>query len=108
MIKASFKLGSEVIEVIIGTQGLLFFDVSSGVITPIQGLKLSKSGVLKEFPDLENDEEWDKKAVKRLKKHLQKIQSEDGKINYVIEELRKHGYQPLYKQRGGHRPKKIK
>ncbi len=107
-IKASFRMGGDVVEAIYGPQGLMFFDISTGIITTLEGLKLSKAGVVKEFPDLENDEDWNKKAIKRLKKHIESFETEEQKINYVIEELRKHGYQPLTKQRAGFRHKIIK
>ena len=101
-------MGGKIIEAIYGPNGLMFFDVTTGMITSLEGLKLSRQGVVKEFPDLENDDEWNKKAIKRLKAHLNKLKTEDAKINYVIDELKKHGYQPLFKQRAGFRPTSLK
>jgi len=95
-------------EVIVESNSLKFFDTSSGVITTIEGMKLSKSGVIKEHPDLENDTEWRKKAIERLKEHMKKFKTEENKLDYVKDELVKFGYEPLIKQRAGHRPKKWK
>lgn len=108
MIKASFRLGGEIIEAIYSKDGLMFHDLSTGSITSIEGISLSKQGVTTEFPDLENDEEWRLKAIIRLKSHIKKMKSEDQVINYVIKELKKVGYEPLIKQRAGFRPQRIK
>jgi len=108
MWKGTFKIGGEVIEVVIDGNQLLFYDTSSQMTTSIEGLKLSKAGVLIEFPDLEGDKEWKVKAIDRLKEHLKSIEREEDRLLYVKDELVKHGYSPLYKQRGGHRPKRFK
>ena len=106
MIKGNFRLGNDVVEVIIKGNDLMFAD-TSGMITTVEGLKLSKAGVIKEFPDLENDKEWKKKAIERLKEHMRKLDAEMKKINYVKEELIKHGYELLFLQRAGFRPQKF-
>ncbi len=108
MIKGTFKLGGDIMEVIIKGNELLFSDVSSGLITTVQGLKFSKSGVLKQFPDLKNEKEWKFIAIERLKKHMKALKTEEDKMEYVKEELKDFGYEPLYKQRGGFRPQKFK
>ena len=99
-------MGGDIINVVIDDNNTMFCD-SSGVITTIEGLRLSKSGVIKEHPDLENDENWKKKSIERLKEHIKKLKTENNKINYVKDELQKHGYRPLFKQRGGWRPQKF-
>ncbi len=78
------------------------------MITPITGLRLSKSGTIKEFPDLKEDEEWKKKAIERLKEKMKKFNTEMDKTEYIKEELIKFGYEPLFYQRAGHRTKKFK
>lgn len=108
MYKGTFKLGGDVVEAIIKEGELLFFDVSSGLITTIQGLKFSKAGVLKEFPDLKNKKEWKLIAIDRLKEHMKKLKTEKAKLYYVKEELEKFGYEALYEQRIGFRPRKFK
>lgn len=107
MIKATLKFASELVEVVWSEQGLMFFDVSSGQITTIEGLRLDKSGVIKEFPDLKDDDEWRKKAIERFKIKIKSFNTEMEIIKYCIEELKKFGWQPLTLQRGGFRPQKI-
>ena len=106
MIKSTFRLGGENQEVIVRGNELLFFDISSGVMTTLDGLRLSKSGSLKEFPDLKNDDEWKKKTIKRLKEKMKSFNMETEKMEYVKGELEKFGYKSLFYQRGGFRPKK--
>lgn len=107
MIIAQFKLASELIEVIVRGNELLFRDIGTGTITSIAGLKFSKAGVLKEHPDLKDEIEWKKIAIERLKKYLKKLKTEKEKMYYVKDELIKFGYDPLHWQRAGHRPKKF-
>ena len=84
-----------------------FFDNASGQITTLEGLRFSKAGVLKEFPDLKDDADWKIKAINRLKEHLKNKKTEMDKMLYVKEELTKFGYEALHYQRAGHRPKKF-
>lgn len=107
MIKCTFKLGGEVIEVVVDQNNIMFCDVATNSITTIEGLKLSRLGVIKEHPDLEDNSAWKKIAIQRLKEHIKNMQTERKKAEYVIQELIKFGYEPLYLQRGGHRPEKI-
>lgn len=107
MIIGVFQLGGEVIEVIVDKNNIMFRDASSGTTTTIHGLKLDKSGVIREHPDLKGDDEWKKKAIERLKEHIKKFKTEIQKINYIKDELEKFGYTPMYFQRAGHRPKKF-
>lgn len=107
MILGTFSIGSEMIEVIIDGGNTMFRDAGSGTTTTIHGLRLNKAGVIKEHPDLKDDEEWKVKAIDRLKEHIKKLKTEDKKINYVKDELIKHGYTPMFKQRAGHRPQKF-
>lgn len=108
MIIGCFQIGGDQIEVIVDANNLMFRDTTSGTTTTIQGLRLNKAGVIKEHPDLKDDEDWRKKSMDRLKEHMKKIKTEDKKIEYVKDELEKHGYTPLFKQRAGFRPKLFK
>ena len=108
MLKGTFKIGGEVIEVVIDGNQLLFYDTSSQMTTPLEGLKLSKAGILIEFPDLEGDKEWKVKAIDRLKSHLKTLKREEDKLYYIKDELVKHGYLPLFIQRAGFRNHKFK
>ena len=107
MIQGTFQLGGDQISVIVDGNNVMFCDTSSGTTTTIHGLRLSKGGVIKEHPDLKDDENWKKKAIGRLKNHIKTFKTEDSKINYIRDELEKHGYKGLFKQRAGHRPKKF-
>lgn len=108
MYKATFKFGGDYLEAIYSQHGLMFNDVSSNTLTTIEGLRLNKHGVVKEFPDLEDDINWRSKAIQRFKEHINKMKNEEEVINYIIIELKKHGYEPLFTQRSGFRIKKIK
>jgi len=107
MIFGNFRLGGDEVEVIIDESNIMFRDTSSGTTTTIHGLKLSKGGVIKEHPDLKDDDNWRKKAIERLKEHTKKFKTEKDKLNYIVEELSKHGYEPRFFQRAGHRPQKF-
>jgi hypothetical protein len=102
-----FKLGSDIVQVGIEGNNLIFLDISSGTVTTVEGLQFSKSGVIKEFPDLKDDEEWKKKSIERLKEHMKKIESEMDKLIYVKNELNKFGWEALYYVQKGFRPKKF-
>ena len=107
MIKGTFRLGGDIVEAVIKGNDVMFSDVSTGMITTVEGLKISKVGVVKEFPDLENDPEWKKKALDRLKQHIKKYKTEDKKLDYIKQELKKFGYEPMMKQKAGFRPKPL-
>ena len=108
MIKGLFELGGQQIDVIISGGELMFLDTSTRQITTIKGLSIKKSGVLKVFPDLVDNDNWKEIAIERLKDHIRKIESEDDKIYYIKKELEKYGYKGLYYQKGGWRPQKFK
>ena len=108
MIKLTLQFGGENFEVVIRGDELLFFDVSSGSATSIEGLQLSKAGCIKEFPDLEENEDWRKETIKRFKEKMKTYNSEMGKMEYIKLELEKHGYESLYFQRAGFRPQKFR
>jgi len=106
MIKGTFRIGGDILDVIIRDNNVLFTD-ASGVITTIEGIKLSRSGIIKENPDLKDDEDWRKKGIERFKEHVKKIKGDSKKIDYVKTELQNHGYEPMYKQRNGWRAEKF-
>lgn len=105
--KVSFRLGGDVIEVIIQGDNLMFFDVSTGMITTLDGLKLNRKTTIQKFPELDGDVDWRNKAIKFLKEHIKSFNTDDKKIEYLINDLKQYGYEPLYKQKMGHRPKKV-
>jgi len=94
-------------EVVVKGNNIMFSD-DTGMITTIDGLKLSKVGVIKEFPDLKDKENWREEGLKRFKAHLKSISGERGKTYYVKDELNKSGYEPMFYQVAGFRPIKFK
>ena len=106
-IKSTYRLGGDIMEVIIKGKDIMFSD-DTGMITTIDGLKLSKAGVIEEFPDLKDKKNWREEGLKRFKAHLKSISGEMGKTNYVKDELSKSGYEPMFYQPAGWRPKKFK
>ena len=107
MIGALFKFGNEIVEARISDNTALFRSSSQNVWATIDGMKISKPGVIKEFPELKNDKEWKNKAKEKFKKKIKSLKTEEEQLNYVIEDLRSFGYQPMFKQKKGFRPKKI-
>lgn len=108
MIQIMFRLATEHILVSIRGNKITFANTEMGNIeATIDGLRLSKAGVIKEFPDLEGDNEWAKKAVDRFKAKIRSLETEDAKVTYIVEDLKKHGYIPIYKQKEGFRIEKI-
>jgi hypothetical protein len=108
MIGVIFEFNGEFVEVRIDNKSVYFRSNNNPYFAKIEGLKLNKEGVEKEFPDLKNDMEWRQKAIKRFNEKVASINTEDGRVNYIITDLRKFGYIPKYIQREGFRPKKIK
>ena len=107
MIKGTFQFSTDMIEVVIDGNNLMFMDISSGMITTPEGIRISKDGVEREFPDLVNDDKWKKKAIERLKNHIKEYKNENEKLNYVKNELESYGYKALFKQKAGFRPTKF-
>lgn len=99
-----FNYGGEVVETRIIGSNIYFRTTTYGSqFVPIDSLYFSKDGVIKEYPDLENDESWKVKALERFKQEVKKLNNEDKIANYLISDLAKHGYVAKYKQKQGHR-----
>ena len=107
MINGTFKLAGDLVSVKIEGNSLAFFDISTGQMTTLEGLRMSKAGVLKEFPDLKHEIDWRKIAIERLKTHMKTIETEMKKMNYIKGELIKFGYEPLHYQKSGFRTRKF-
>ena len=109
MISTIFQYGTEIIEVRINQTNCLFRTANTqGGFVPIEGIKLEKAGCIKEHPDLKNDKEWNKESIKRFKKKIKEFTTEKQRMKYIISDLTKHGYKPIYYQQEGFRPVKIK
>jgi hypothetical protein len=106
MIGLIFSFGTEIIEIRIDGNNILFRNNQSGF-TTIDGIKLDKLGVIKEFPDLKDNENWQNIARQRFKDKIKSFNTEMEKANYIIEDLKQFGYKPMYKQRRGFRVEKF-
>lgn len=74
----------------------------------IEHLKLNYTGVVREFPDLEERDDWREEAIKRFKKNIESMKSEDDVSRYLINDLKKFNYIPLLKQKNGFRAEVIR
>jgi len=107
MIGVIFQFGTEHVEVrVLGTE-VFFRTTNSPNFSDIGGLKLDWAGVVREFPDLKHEENWKSIAQERFKVAIKKLPTEEQRIKYVMEDLIKYGYKPLYIQKKGFRPQKI-
>ncbi len=105
MIEAIFQFGPDIILVRVSGNQILFGNTSQGAqMAPLSGLKLSKSGVIKEFPELEDNPNWNGVAVEKFKEKIKELKTERAKIFYIIGDLRKHGYIPKKLREAGKRP----
>lgn len=108
MIQLFFDYGNEMILVVIEGTNIKFGNTSyGGSVAGIEGLKLDYEGVVKEFPELKGTTNWREIAIENFKKKVKELKSEEKISEYIISDLKKHGYVPRLKQRGGFRPQKI-
>lgn len=109
MIDLIFYFGTDIIFVRVDGANIQFStsDYASRLAT-IDGLKLSHAGVLKEFPDLKDNPNWNLEAIARFKEKIRDMQNEEEIAKYLIEDLRKFGYVPRWKQKAGFRRVAIK
>ena len=109
MISAMFSFGTETILVVVKGNEVTFGNTNFGAqMASITGLKLDRSGVEREFPDLKGNINWHEEAIKRFKDNIKNLNNESKIMDYVINDLRKYGYKPMYKQIQGHRKEIIK
>ncbi len=109
MIELMFYFGSDIILVRVSNNDITFSNSAFGnLYAPIDNLKLSRIGVIKEFPELEYEENWKDEAIERFKNKISSLKTEEKKAEYIIGDLRKHGYIPRYKQRNGFRREVIR
>ena len=107
-IQCVFQQGSKRVAIRIIGENILFIDLSSNMVAPIEGLKLSKQGVIKEHPDLKDNPQWKQIAIKRFVQKIKKLPTEEKRARWLIQEMKEMNYIPLYKQKNGFRPQKIK
>ena len=108
MIGVIFDFAGEFVEVVIdGTNCLFRTKQFGGALAPIDALRLDKKGVIKEHPDLKDNEDWRKEAIKRFKEKMKDYNNEKERMEYIINDLKKFGYKPLVIQKAGFRPIKV-
>lgn len=107
MIGVIFQFGSEIVEVRVKDNNVFFRNSNSPTFGDIDGMKLDKSGTVKEFPDLKDNTDWQRIARERFKEKIRGFDTEEARIKYIIEDLQKFGYIPRYIQRQGFRPRKL-
>jgi hypothetical protein len=107
MIGVIFSYGTETVEVRIEGSSVFFRTSQSHQFSDIGGIKLSKTGVEKEFPDLKDNKDWQEIARNRFKDKMKKMNSEDERADYLVNDLIKYGYKPKYMQKSGFRPVKL-
>lgn len=106
-IQVFFQQGSERMAIRIIGENVLFIDLQNNIVAPLEGLNLNKQGVIKEYPDLKDDEEWKSKSIQRFVDKIKSLPSETERAKWLIEEMKSMNYTPLYQQRNGFRPQKI-
>ena len=94
--------------IVVDGNDVKFTDGRLGKVSDISGLRLSKTGVIKEFPDLKYKDNWREEAIKRFKRKINSYKTEEEKITYIISDLKKYGFIPRYKQKQGYRVEVIK
>ncbi|GAG87280.1 unnamed protein product [marine sediment metagenome] len=106
-----FEFGTGLVAIQVNNKELKFCQVQGGIYkyAPIEGLKLSVAGILKEFPDLrsKSKEVMRKIAIKRFKTHVKGLATEDDVQEYIKNDLAKHGYKLKYLRRAGFRRRKV-
>ena len=95
------------VEIRVNSNNVLFRSGVQPIWTTIEGLYLSYDGVCKQFPDLEGQVNWKAQAIERFKDKIASYKTDEERIEYIIEDLKKYGYIPKHYQKGGHRIKRI-
>ncbi len=67
MIGVIFSFGEDTIEVRVIDKQVLFRTSQCHQFADISGIRLDKAGTIKEFPDLKDNEDWNKIAKERFK-----------------------------------------
>ena len=107
MIGAIFQIGAEIVEIRVQNKFVYFRDQSSSIFGSIDNLRLNKGGVIKEFPDLKDDKDWEQQARDRFREKINSLSNEEARMKYIIDDLSKFGYLLKYIQKEGHRPRKV-
>ena len=104
MIQVIFYFANEIILITIRGNHITFANSDFGAKeAPIEGLRLSHDGVIQEFPQLKDNHNWKEEAIVLFKNKIKQYNSEQEVADYIIQDLKKFGYQPKYMQRQGFR-----
>ena len=98
-----FSYGSDLVFVRVDGTNCFFMTPQSNGFATIDNIKLDKNGVIKEFPELKDNEDWQNIARQKFKDKLKTMKNEKERIQYIIEELGKHNYKAIKLQRQGFR-----
>ena len=104
-----FELGGDMTLVRVSGNNILFSTSDSNFqqYSPIDRLRLSRDGILKEFPDLKrknlSDGDLRGEAIKRFKEKIRGFETEDEVRQYLIEEFEGMGYLLREEQKRGWR-----
>ena len=101
-----FYRGGDMNIIKINGNDLLFSDSGTGWF-PIEGLRLSADGVMKENPDLADNPNWRGEAIRRFKEKFKDIPDAE-KVAYVIEEMKKFGWSAKTIKKDGFREEAVK
>ena len=107
MIGVIFNFGTEIVEVSVSGKKVYFRTNPLGGYATIDKLKLSRAGVVRQFPDLKDNEDWRAISIKRFQNKIDNLKTEDERVKYIITDLEKHGYKAKAIQKTGFRPKRI-
>lgn len=102
-----FTFAGSVVEVIVKGSEVIFMSGAQRKMGTIDNLKLDKAGVVKEFPDLAEDKDWQNKARERFKEKMIKMKTEKERAEYILDDLKKFGYVPHSWQQSGYRVIKL-
>jgi len=108
-IEVIFYFGTEIVIARVNGHNISFGSSTNGAfLATIDGLKLNRQGVEKEFPDLKGKDTWREEAIKRFKDKISAMKNEDEVVEYIVSDLKKYGYVPKYKQKSGFRAEVLK
>jgi len=107
MISTLFSFAGEIIESVVDKKKCYFRTTKQITFGTIDNIRLDKAGTIKEFPDLKDNADWQIIARNRFKEKINSFNSEEEIMDYIINDLKKFGYKPLYKTKQGFRPEKL-
>jgi len=104
MIDIIFYRGTEIVLIRVQGHNIQFANsIYGSKLANIDGIKLDYKGVLKEFPDLKDNPDWNKEAIKRFKEKIIILDKEENISDYIIKDFIKFGYIPKFRQKAGFR-----